>query len=50
MRRWGRRDAARGLQWVELWALDDLLKLFGFPDDASKPIKTTYIRNVLSDE
>jgi len=30
---WGRRDTATGLQWYELWGLDDILTLFGFPDD-----------------
>lgn len=48
--KWGRRDTASGLEWIELWGLDDLLKLLGFPEDPTKPIKTTYIRNVLGDE
>jgi FMN phosphatase YigB (HAD superfamily) len=47
---WGRRDPARGLDWVELWGLDDVLTLFGFPEDESKPIRTTYIRNFRGDE
>lgn len=59
---WGRRDTSRtstgeeaspgegALEWVEIWSLDDVLKLFGLPDDPNKPIKTTYIRNVLGDE
>jgi hypothetical protein len=37
-------------RWLEIWGLDDILFLFGFPDDPSKPIKTTYIRSVLEDE
>jgi hypothetical protein len=41
---WGRRDTARGLDWVEIWGLDDVLTLFGFPEDE------TYIRNFQSDE
>ena len=39
-----------GMEWVELWGLDDILFLFGFPDDPDKPIRTTYIRNVLDDQ
>ena len=41
---WGRRDTVRGLDWVEIWGLNDILTLFGFPDDDKKPIATTYIR------
>lgn len=47
---WGRRDTARGLDWVEIWGLDDVLTLFGFPEDDTKLIPTTYIRNFQSDE
>jgi HAD superfamily hydrolase (TIGR01549 family) len=58
---WGRRDLARPgvspdakdgscLEWVDLWGLDDVLHMFGFPEDPTKPIRTTYIRNVLDDE
>ena len=47
---WGRRDTARGLDWVEIWGLDDVLTLFGFPEDETKLIPTTYIRNFQSDE
>ena len=52
----GRRDlnpdpqsATGGKQWVEIWGLDDILFLFGLPDDPNKPIKTTYLRAVLED-
>jgi phosphoglycolate phosphatase-like HAD superfamily hydrolase len=47
---WGRKDTTTGVEWIELWGLDDLLTIFGFPEDPNKPIKTTYIRNVLTDE
>ena len=47
---WGRHDTAKGLDWVEMWGLDDILTLFGFPDDDKKPIATTYIRNFRDDE
>ena len=60
---WGRRDLARPasgsaasegldskrLEWIELWGLDDILFLFGFPEDPTKQIRTTYIKNVLDD-
>ena len=47
---WGRRDTSRGLDWVEIWGLDDVLTLFGFPEDDTKLIPTTYVRNFQSDE
>jgi REG-2-like HAD superfamily hydrolase len=58
---WGRRDLDKPapgaandsesrLEWIDLWGLDDVLHMFGFPADATKPIRTTYIRNVLDDE
>ena len=47
---WGRKDVQKDLEWVEIWGLDDILQLFGFPEDLTKPIKTTYIRNYLDDE
>ena len=47
---WGRRDTAKGLDWVEIWGIDDILTLFGFPADETKPISTTYIRNFRSDD
>mmetsp|Transcript_24753 Transcript_24753/g.33963 ORF Transcript_24753/g.33963 Transcript_24753/m.33963 type:complete len:426 (-) Transcript_24753:99-1376(-) len=53
---WGRRDLSpdprgptAGLAWLEVWGLDDVLFLFGLPDDPSKPLKTTYMRAVLQD-
>ena len=46
---WGRKDSDSGLEWYELWGLDDILTLFGFPEDDNKPIKTTYIRNYRDD-
>lgn len=46
---WGRKDSDSGLEWYELWGLDDVLTLFGFPEDDNKPIKTTYIRNYRDD-
>ena len=47
---WGRKDLERDMEWVEIWGLDDILELFGFPEDLTKPISTTYIRNFLDDE
>lgn len=41
---WGRRDTERNFDWIELWGLDDVLTLFGFPEDENKPIATTYVR------
>lgn len=46
---WGRKDIKTGLQWYELWGLDDILTLFGFPEDEEKSIRTTYIRNYRDD-
>jgi FMN phosphatase YigB (HAD superfamily) len=49
---WGRTDNGNnrnGLKWIEIWDLDDVLTLFGFPEDLNKPIRTTYIRGFLSD-
>ena len=46
---WGRKDLSTGLEWTEIWGLDDLLFLFGFPDDDEKPIKSTYIRAFTED-
>ena len=48
--KWGRRDTSNNLEWCELWGLDDVLTLFGFPDDDEKPVRTTYIRNFRGDE
>ena len=47
--KWGRRDSSTGLEWIELWGIDELLSLFGHPEDETKPIKTTYIRNFRGD-
>ena len=46
---WGRRDTVSGLEWVEMWGLDDILTLFGFPEDDTKIVRTTYIRGMLDD-
>lgn len=49
---WGRKSIApetNGMEWMELWGLDDSLHLFGFPEDNDKQLKTTYIRSVLDD-
>jgi REG-2-like HAD superfamily hydrolase len=46
---WGRRDTATGLEWHELWGLDDILTLFGFPEDPDKLLRSTYIRNFRED-
>jgi len=52
----GRRDLSpdprgptAGLAWLEVWGIDDVLFLFGLPDDPSKTLKTTYMRAVLQD-
>lgn len=49
LQQWGRRDLAKDLTWVELWGLDDILFLFGLPEDDERPLKTTYIRGFRSD-
>jgi len=46
---WGRKDTVTGLEWVEIWGLDDVLSLFGFPEDDGKPIRTTLLRGVYED-
>ena len=46
---WGRREVETGLEWVEIWGLDDVLSLFGFPDDDSKLLKTTLLKGVYED-
>lgn len=45
----GRKDTKTGNQWVQLWGLDDILYMFGFPDEEGKSFKTTYIRGSLDD-
>lgn len=52
---WGRKAVSRhpekgGLNWVEIWGLDEILTLFGFPEDPSKPIRATVLRGFLEDE
>eukprot|EP01041_Mallomonas_annulata_P008090 gene8090-16601_t len=46
---WGRRDTEKGLEWLELWGLDDILFLFGLPEDDERPLRTTYIRGFRDD-
>lgn len=46
----GRKDLTTGAEWVELWGLDDVLHMFGFPDDPSKMVRTTRIRGVYEDD
>jgi FMN phosphatase YigB (HAD superfamily) len=46
---WGRREVETGLEWVEIWGLDDVLSLFGFPEDEEKLIKTTLLKGVYED-
>ena len=45
----GRKDTSNGNEWYELWSLDDILYLFGFPEDLLKPIQTTFIKAVRDD-
>ena len=49
MLKWGRRDTEKELEWVELWGLDDVLTMFGFPDDEERYVKTTMIRGMTDD-
>lgn len=46
---WGRRNTQTGREWTEIWGLDDVLYLFGFPEDPEKPIPTTYVRGYRDD-
>ena len=47
---WGRKDVSKtDLSWIELWGQDEVLYLFGFPEDPSKPLKTTYVKNIRGD-
>jgi len=46
---WGRRDPEKDVTWVELWGLDEILHLFGLPDDEERPVRTTYIRGFRDD-
>jgi hypothetical protein len=40
----GRRDKKLNIDWVELWGLDDVLHLFGFPPDMERPLATNYMK------
>ncbi len=46
---WGRKDITTSYEWVEIWGLDDILQLFGFPEDLEKPIATTVLRGYTDD-
>lgn len=46
MLEWGRKDVSNGLEWVELWGIDDLLTVFGFPDDLKRPIRITKLKGI----
>ena len=46
---WGRREVETGLEWVEIWGLDDVLTLFGFPDDDTKLVKVSLLKGVYED-
>lgn len=46
---WGRREIETGLEWVEVWGLDDVLHLFGLPDDPDKLVRTTILKGVYED-
>lgn len=46
---WGRKDTKTGLEWYELWGIDDILTLSGLPIDEKKTVRTTYIRGVRDD-
>lgn len=41
---WGRKNTLTNVTWTEIWGLDDILFLFGFPEDPNKKIATTLIR------
>ena len=49
MLRWGRKDTETGAEWTELWGLDDILSLFGFPEDPDKQISTVILKGVYED-
>jgi hypothetical protein len=48
--KWGRRNSVTGLEWTEIWGLDDMLTLFGLPDDEEKLIPVTITKGVYEDE
>lgn len=47
--KYGRKDTVTGIEWIDLWSFADVLSIFGFPEDSSRPIATTYVRAVLDD-
>lgn len=46
---YGRKDLRNGNEWVEIWGLDEVLTMFGFPDDPDKPIRSTLLKGVYED-
>lgn len=48
--KWGRRNTVTGLEWTEIWGLDDMLTLFGLPDDEEKLIPVTITKGIYEDE
>ena len=48
--KWGRRNTDTGREWTEIWGLDDMLTLFGLPDDDEKLIPVTVTRGIYEDE
>ena len=47
--RWGRKDVKTGQEWTEIWGLDDILSLFGFPEDPDKAISTVVLKGIYED-
>lgn len=47
--KWGRKNVDTGNEWTEIWGLDDILSLFGFPDDDDKLIPTTIVKGIYED-
>ena len=48
--KWGRRNSVTGREWTEIWGLDDMLTLFGLPDDEEKLIPVTITKGIYEDE
>lgn len=48
--KWGRRNSETGREWTEIWGLDDMLTLFGLPDDDEKLIPVTVTKGIYEDE
>lgn len=49
----GRKDNSItdiNMEWTEIWGLEEILTLFGFPDDPNLTYKTTVIRGIYEDE